>query len=104
MMSGHSRPSKKGREVLSHALTDRHGQVQNVKAARVYVFGDGNQIEDDLDENVEYEMPEIRARRGPGSAAAVTEPKQAEEETFFDRRRLMKEKPFKACPSSMLVR
>lgn len=63
-MSGHSRPSSRGREVHSHTLTDRKGQVQNVKAARVYVFGDSDLAEDDSNENVEFEMPEIRARRG----------------------------------------
>ena len=35
------------------------GQIQNVKAAKVYVFGNDNVAED---ENIEFEMPEMRSR------------------------------------------
>ncbi|XP_076465664.1 lysM and putative peptidoglycan-binding domain-containing protein 3-like [Babylonia areolata] len=79
-MSGHSRPSSRGKEVFSHVLTDRQGQVQNVKAARVYIFGDDNVVDDDIDENVEFEMPSIRARRGQNEGGGSSSIQQAEEE------------------------
>ena len=42
------------------------GLVHNVKAARVYVFGNDSVAEED--ENVEYEMPEMRSRKGLNNA------------------------------------
>lgn len=84
-MSGHSRPSSKGKEVYSHSLTDSKGQVQNVKAARVYVFSNDSVYEDDENEKVEFEMPEIRARRGQGQGDASTFAPAEEEESFFEK-------------------
>lgn len=84
-MSGHSRPSTRGKEVLSHTLTDRKGQLQNVKAARVYVFGDGDLVEDE-DENVEFEMPEVRSRRGQaGGPSSSLQPAGEEDEVFYEK-------------------
>ncbi|RUS87034.1 hypothetical protein EGW08_005187 [Elysia chlorotica] len=59
-------------------------QVQNVKAARVYVFGDSNQVEDD--ENVEFEMPTISMSRHRGTSAFAQEASIDEEQpTYFER-------------------
>ena len=84
-MSGYSRPSSRGRakEVYSHSITNSKGQVQNVKAARVYVFGDGDVIDDD--ENVEFELPEIRSRRGQLGADSISSYQNEEQEAFFEK-------------------
>ena len=59
-------------------------QVQNVKAARVYVFGDSNLAEDD--ENVEFEMPSMSTSRHRGTSAFVQEANIDEEQpTYFER-------------------
>lgn len=84
-MSGHSRPSTRGREVHSHTLTDRKGQVQNVKAARVYVFGDGDLAEDDSNENVVFEMPEIRVRRGQNGGTVPSNEAAEDDEVFYEK-------------------
>nr|KAG5706571.1 hypothetical protein BaRGS_028742 [Batillaria attramentaria] len=57
--------------------------VQNVKAARVYVFGNDDVYEDD--EQVEFEMPEMRARRGQQGAVGFTSEAQQEGETYFEK-------------------
>ena len=104
-MSGHSRPSTRGREVHSHTLTDRKGQVQNVKAARVYVFGDGDLAEDDSNENVVFEMPEIRVRRDRDKMGArFPQMRLLKTMRCFTRRRSSKGIPCKAYPSNILVR
>ncbi|KAK7496863.1 hypothetical protein BaRGS_00011843 [Batillaria attramentaria] len=83
-MSGHLRPSSKGKEVHhSHTVIGPRGQVQNVKAARVYVFGNDDVYEDD--EQVEFEMPEMRARRGQQGAVGFTSEAQQEGETYFEK-------------------
>ncbi|KAL8601232.1 hypothetical protein ACOMHN_003038 [Nucella lapillus] len=91
-MSGHSRPSTKGREVSSESerasLVSGKGQrqVQNVQAARVYVFGDGDIAEDDHSDTAEFEMPEIRSRRGQnGAVASNVSADDHEEELFFEK-------------------
>lgn len=81
-MSGHSRPSAKGREVPSQI--GGKGQVQNVKASRVYVFGDGDIVEDDHAGAAEFEMPEIRSRRGQNGAVSSNVSAE-EEELFFEK-------------------
>jgi hypothetical protein len=84
-MSGHKRPSSRGREVHSHTLTDSRGQVQNVKAARVYIFSNDDVYEDDESEKVEFEMPEIRSRRGQGHDTSANMAPAEEEESFFEK-------------------
>ncbi|GFS13088.1 lysM and putative peptidoglycan-binding domain-containing protein 3 [Elysia marginata] len=59
-------------------------QVQNVKAARVYVFGDSNLAEDD--ENVEFEMPTMSMSRHRGASAFAQEASfEDEQPTYFER-------------------
>lgn len=109
-MSGHNRPSSKGREIFSHVLTDRQGQVQNVKAARVYVFGEGNFVEDDIDETVEFEMPAMRARRGASEGRGSSFQHTAEEEEVFYEKKIVEGETLQslslkyACPVSELKR
>ncbi|KAL3867149.1 hypothetical protein ACJMK2_044372 [Sinanodonta woodiana] len=57
MTSGYYRPTHQG------SLVDpqNNAQVQNVKQAKVYVFGDGQTYEDDVDI---YEMSPIHTRKG----------------------------------------
>lgn len=54
-------------------------EVQNKKSARVYVFGDGDSVVDD--ENVVFEMPELKVRsRTKGSSSYVRSLNLEEEE------------------------
>ncbi|CAG5134944.1 unnamed protein product [Candidula unifasciata] len=54
-------------------------EIQNTKSARVYVFGDGDSAVDD--ENVEFEMPELKMRsRSKGSSSNFSNTLQLEEE------------------------
>ncbi|KAL8602237.1 hypothetical protein ACOMHN_022750 [Nucella lapillus] len=109
-MSGHNRPSSKGREIFSHVLTDRQGQVQNVKAARVYVFGEDNLVEDDNGETVEFEMPAIRARRGANEGGVSSLQAADEEEDVFYEKEIVEGETLQslslryACPVSELKR
>jgi len=53
-------------------------QVQNVKKSRVYVFGDTDIQEDEV---VEFEMSEVRSRKGP----KLVDPKEKEQPLYFER-------------------
>ena len=91
MSGGYHRPST----VHNHAhdgggAVDRDlsidGEVQNVKSARVYVFGDASVEEEDFCEQNGVEMPELRAR---GSArkqlADTTAELQENEASYFEK-------------------
>lgn len=59
-------------------------QVQNVKAARVYVFGDTNLVDDE--ENVEFEMPTISTSRHRGTSAFTQDASfEDEQPTYFEK-------------------
>ncbi|XP_076444283.1 lysM and putative peptidoglycan-binding domain-containing protein 3-like [Babylonia areolata] len=84
-MSAHSHPFAKGREVSSRPPHSSKGQIQNVKAARVYVFGDSDIVENDGGDVAEFEMPEIRSRRGQNGCAGSSSVSAQEEEAFFEK-------------------
>ncbi|XP_041369913.1 lysM and putative peptidoglycan-binding domain-containing protein 3-like [Gigantopelta aegis] len=80
----------------------QYHQVQNVKSARVYVFGQDNVVEDD---DTEMEMSDFRSRRG-GSGKTAAEPN---EPVYFEKQ-LSKDDTLQslalqyACPVSELKR
>lgn len=103
MSRGSLRPFTRGREILSHAIADYKGQVQNVKAARVYIFGDDDIVEDDENDQTEFEMPEIRSRRGQqgiGSGGRLEEEKFYFEKEIVDGETLQSVSLKYACPVS----
>ncbi|PVD19765.1 hypothetical protein C0Q70_20256 [Pomacea canaliculata] len=107
MSRGSLRPFTRGREILSHAIADYKGQVQNVKAARVYIFGDDDIVEDDENDQTEFEMPEIRSRRGQqgiGSGGRLEEEKFYFEKEIVDGETLQSVSLKYACPVSELKR
>ncbi|KAK3610258.1 hypothetical protein CHS0354_022319 [Potamilus streckersoni] len=63
MTSGYYRPTHQG-SLVDPQLTQKNAQVQNVKQAKVYVFGDGQTLEDDVDA---YELSQIHTRKGRGN-------------------------------------
>ncbi|KAK6180183.1 hypothetical protein SNE40_012378 [Patella caerulea] len=63
------------------AVSYNKGQVQNVKSARVYVFGESNVHEDEL-ENGDVEMTSIRSRTKDKSSNSS---QQNDEPIYFDR-------------------
>lgn len=53
------------------ALSSGDAQIQNVKSGKVYVFGDHDVAEEE--EQIEYEMPEMRSRKGgPANGSTTT--------------------------------
>lgn len=78
---------RKGRNQTSQSKSkktkhsDSLAQVQNVKSARVYVFGNDN-IQEDSEE--ELELSEIRSRKGP-SSSQVAYGSVKEEELIYER-------------------
>ena len=82
-------------------------QVQNVKAARVYVFGDSNLVDDE--ENIEFEMPTMSTSRHRGTSAFVQEATIDEEHPTYFEKEISEGETLQAialkyaCPVSMEV-
>lgn len=69
--SAHSQDTRNHLHSLQGKNREKSSQAQNVKAARLYVFGDGNMVEDD-EEVTEFEM---RSRHKNAPAALKEEPR-----------------------------
>lgn len=89
MSAGTSRPNSKGSLRRNRVDSDRtpllpkDAQVQNSKAARVYVFGDADVMEDELADD--HEMSEIRPRGRARTQRRHMEALEAAEPQYLER-------------------
>ncbi|GFO40850.1 lysm and putative peptidoglycan-binding domain-containing protein 3 [Plakobranchus ocellatus] len=86
--SNRDKKYRPGRKKDSSFASDRHelnngAQVQNVKAARVYVFGDSNLVEDE--EQIEFEMPVMTNRHRGARAFARGPDSDDDQPTYFEK-------------------
>ena len=90
MSGGTSRPNAKGSLRRNHVDSDRTpllpkgAQVQNAKSARVYVFGDADVEEDEINTE-DQEMSELRPRGKARTHQKEMEAHEAAEPQYLER-------------------
>ncbi len=84
MSAGFHRPTSHG--TVQNHVDSSNAQVQNVKSAKVYVFGDADLAQDEMEINTDntYEMSELRPRGRTRQQLRTADTQEDNEDIFIE--------------------